>query len=154
MLTEGDVLITNLEISLMSIIEEANHQKGSLAHLVVDRDAAGNVNTGTFFVRNSHVGRQIMDRMSVIRTEYATDSKLLTWGCNGAIMVAMRDAEIKAEVTLLSSTRFNAYGNEWKPGMFIRHFAGASQKGVAIHEFVTAFPPSTWPGYDTAIMRP
>ena len=66
------------------------------------------------------------------------------------MIVALEEADTSPnkEVVLLNSLRFNAYKDEWRPGMFMRHFAGTSPKAPAILAFVAEFPPNKWPGYE------
>lgn len=181
MMTEGDVIITNLTVRVEDIIQEAvknylgKEQEGP--SLILNRDAAKNINTGTFFIRNSPLGRQVMDRVSVIRHEHAMDFKLKAWGANGAMMIALRDHFVRESAVILPSTLFNSYEIEWKPGHFIRHFAGEREfvldfsylwidrshprsaghqkdgmtKGQAMEKFVRNYPPRTFPGWSDEV---
>lgn len=147
MLTEGDVIITNLTVSIEEIVQKAQKAYGDREpHVILNIGKGGNINTGTYFIRNSPSGRLIMDRMSVIRTEYASDRRVTSWGANGAMMIAMLDKNLSAEAAFLPWQVFNAY-SEWKPGYFMRHFAGSYPKSPHMEEFVKRYPPEFWPGW-------
>lgn len=156
MATEGDVIITNLTTPLSTFVDEASAKLGRHAALIVNRDTFGNVNTGTFFVRRCEAGRRFLDRVSEVRYQNSTDKRVVAWGANGGIIVALEEADdsLSRDAVLLNSSRFNAYREEWQPGMFMRHFAAVKPKGPAILAFVADFPPYTWPGYDTALFVP
>lgn len=150
-MTEGDVLITNQSVTIADIVSLSASVLGREPSLILNRDAAHNINTGTYFVRNSPAGRAIMDRITAIRTEHAGDHKLINWGANGATMIALRDELVKAETVVMPSQLFNAYG-EWQPGDFARHFAGLQPKSQYIAEFVRSYPPTTWSGWDSQVI--
>lgn len=107
-------------------------------------------------MRRSEAGRRILDRVSEIRVQNSTDKRVVDWGANGGVIVALEEADtsLSADAVLLGSSRFNAYQAEWRPGMFVCHFAAIKPKGPAILAFVAEFPPETWPGYTTALFVP
>ncbi len=88
---EADVFITNLTVRLEDIVERATAQHNDTpADLIINRDAAGNINTGTGFLRCSQTSLDILHRLSEIRHEYSTDSKVIFWASNGATSTCAR----------------------------------------------------------------
>ena len=82
---EADVIITNLTVRLEDVVSRATALHGGTpADLIINRDAAGNINTGTGFFRCSQKSLDILHRLTEIRHEYATDPKLVLWASNGA----------------------------------------------------------------------
>jgi len=118
--SECDTLITNMNIKLEDII------KGEEKHFVITTDANG-INAGSFFIKNSIEGREILQDMfngiSIFRheQEYIIDSYFIS-------------CKHKNKMSLYPQKKFNSYihpwkdmfGNNgrWEEGDFIIHFPG------------------------------
>ena len=89
---EADAWITNLTVPLEQLVTAgaAARGDGAAPEMVIDRDAAGNLNTGTGLIRCSAAGLRMLQRMDEIRYSHANDRKLITWGANGAAVRALR----------------------------------------------------------------
>ena len=139
---EGDIIVTNYDFDLQRVFDLAGN-----ASLIINRDAAGNLNTGVFYVRTNDVGRSIIDTIASIRYSHSSDPKVKTWASNGATMIAFRNQTIVASAALVPNKLINTYPPNWAPGDFVVHFAGHYPKAPAVREFLARAPPSTWPGY-------
>ena len=139
---EGDVIITNHDFDLQSVFDIAGN-----ASFILNRDAAGNLNTGVFFVRSNAMGRSIVDTIASIRFSHKSDPKVVTWASNGATMIAYRNQTIASNTALVPNKLINAYPADWASGDFIVHFAGRYPKAPGFHEFLARAPPRMWPGY-------
>ena len=163
---EADAWITNLTVPLDDLIAAAAAARNAGAdtvEMVLTRDAATNLNTGTAMFRCSDTGLRMLRRLDEIRYSHANDRKLVAWGANGAAMVMHREPSFSKDMTLVPAKLMNAYplpdmaacdadtcaGVHWAPGDFIVHFAGHYPKTPSYRRFLERYPPATWPGYDT-----
>jgi hypothetical protein len=89
---EADAWITNLTVPLEQLVAAgaAARGDGAAPEMVINRDAAGNLNTGTGLIRCSAAGLRMLQRMDEIRYSHANDRKLVAWGANGAAVRALR----------------------------------------------------------------
>ena len=166
---EADVWITNLTVPLDDLVAAAAAARGDGAapELIVNRDAAGNLNTGTGLIRCSAAGLRMLERMDEIRYSHADDRKLLMWGANGAAMVMHHETQYAKDMTFVPAKLLNAYplpnmaacageacGDVyWSPGDFVVHFAGHVPKAPSYRRFLELYPPASWPGYDTTVVH-
>jgi len=162
---ESDAWMTNLTVPLDDLVAVAAAARtaGEPVEMVITRDAANNLNTGTGIIRCSETGLRMLRRLAEIRYSHANDRKLVAWGANGATMIMHREPQFAKDMTFVPAKLMNAYplpdmaacgadtckGVYWSPGDFIVHFAGHYPKEPSFRRFLDAYPPATWPGYDT-----
>ena len=87
---EADAWMTNLTVPLQQLVAAgaAARGDGAAPEMIINRDAAGNLNTGTGLIRCSAAGLRMLERMDEIRYSHANDRKLVMWGANGAAVRA------------------------------------------------------------------
>ena len=161
---ESDQFITNYDITLASIVEQAVVQSGKVPDIIVNRDVVGNINTGIMFIRCSEMGRKAMVRIRELQITHAHNRLVDQWDSNGCIMLLHKEIEFREVMVFLPPKVFNSYvyfdaekkvaacpahecaKGYWSPGDFLVHFAGRKQD---IEPFLQAFPASSWLGYQT-----
>ena len=79
---EGDVVITNHFFNLATVFDLAGN-----ASFVINRDTAGNLNTGVWYVRSTPLAQDILAFIATIRYSHKNDSRVRGWGFNGGTMV-------------------------------------------------------------------
>ena len=79
---EGDVVITNHLFNLATVFDLAGN-----ASFVINRDTAGNLNTGVWYVRSTPLAQDILAFIATIRYSHKDDSRVRGWGFNGGTMV-------------------------------------------------------------------
>lgn len=87
--------ITNYEISLESIVEQAIVKAGKIPDLIVNRDAAGNINTGIMFIRCSEMGRKAITKIRELQVSHAHHRLVDKWDSNGCIMLLHKEIEFR-----------------------------------------------------------
>ena len=92
---ESDQFITNYHISLESIVEQAIAKAGKIPDLIVNRDAAGNINTGIMFIRCSEMGRKAMTRIRELQISHAHNRLVDMWDSNGCVMLLHKEIEFR-----------------------------------------------------------
>lgn len=92
---ESDQFITNFEITFESIVAMAVKQSGKLPDIIVNRDAAGNINTGIMFIRCSERGRKAMTRIRELQVTHARHPLVDKWDSNGCTMLLHKELEFR-----------------------------------------------------------
>lgn len=87
--------ITNYQVSLESIVAQAITKAGKVPDLIVNRDAAGNINTGIMFIRCSEMGRKAMMRIRELQISHAHNRLVDMWDSNGCIMLLNKEIEFR-----------------------------------------------------------
>ena len=139
---ESDQFITNYDVTFESIVAQATAQHGKTPDLIVNRDAAGNINTGIMFIRCSEVGRKAMVRIRELQITHAHNRLVDQWDSNGCVMLLHKELEFRESMAFLPPKVFNSYAYRdtnqnivacpesecakgyWSPGDFLVHFAG------------------------------
>lgn len=82
---EGDVIITNHSFDLSTVFNLAGN-----ASFIINRDLAGNLNTGLYFVRSTPLAQDMMSFIASTRFSHKHDIRVKGWGFNGGTMVRLR----------------------------------------------------------------
>lgn len=83
---ESDTWITNQHILLENIVALANDSNPDFA-AIVNRDYAGNLNTGVAFIRCSHEGLVLMHALLQCKEQNRTHHLVKAWDHNGCMML-------------------------------------------------------------------
>jgi|APGre2960657444_1045066.scaffolds.fasta_scaffold18226_1 hypothetical protein len=144
--TEGDVWITNFTTTLESIVSDATRDAPQ-AHVVLNRDLLGNLNTGSGFVKCSQLGMQALREVLQASEAHAGDTYVQAWGDQGAFMLLAQDQKWAPHIAIAPQKAFNAYpvhvpdwtrfeeggpgdAHFWARGDFAIHFAGFYKGGL------------------------
>ena len=92
---EGDVIITNHLFNLATVFALAGN-----ASFVINRDAAGNLNTGMWYVRSTPLAQDMLAFIATIRYTHKADSRVRGWGFNGGTMVRGEAGDVRADAML------------------------------------------------------
>lgn len=87
--------ITNYDITFESIVAQAITQSGKLPDIIVNRDAAGNINTGIMFIRCSEMGRKAMVRIRELQVSHAHNRLVDMWDSNGCVMLLHKELQFR-----------------------------------------------------------
>ena len=68
---------------------------GKVPDLILNRDAAGNINTGIMFVRCSEMGRRAMRRIRELQISHAHNVLVDKWDSNGCIMLLHKEIDFR-----------------------------------------------------------
>ena len=119
--SDADAMVVNYDISLNRFFHDfLNSDKKMLTTL----DAAGNINTGNFLIRNSPWSFEFLGR--IWEQEQFTNHGW--WENMAFIHLLETDPEVRRQVTIVQNRQlpFNSYPhhNDYREGDFIVHFAG------------------------------
>ena len=78
-----------------SIVAQAIKQSGKMPDIIVNRDAAGNINTGIMFIRCSEGGRKAMNRIRELQVTHARHILVDKWDSNGCTMLLHKELEFR-----------------------------------------------------------
>ena len=161
---ESDQFITNYGVTLESLVSRVP----DYAHIILNRDGGGNINSGVAFIRGSDRSRQLLLR--ILSMKDSDHPMIKAFDHNGVFIVLCKQEPdlLKGPIFLLPAKLMNAYligmANRhepgqvrscnpgdcrslyWSTGDFIVHFAGSAAK-KAVPRFLELFPPSSWINY-------
>eukprot|EP00928_Gymnodinium_smaydae_P074204 TRINITY_DN57272_c0_g1_i1.p1 TRINITY_DN57272_c0_g1~~TRINITY_DN57272_c0_g1_i1.p1 ORF type:complete len:487 (-),score=48.87 TRINITY_DN57272_c0_g1_i1:370-1776(-) len=133
-----DAFFTNFEVSTQDLISTyAAPDNGNNVNFLVAEDPGG-INTGVFLVRNSQWSISFLE--NVVRSSFtvAWDQSMFFWeivrsALDMDLAKFAEDFTYPSQVRLIHQAHFNAFvppasvdwmAYEWRPGDFVRHFAG------------------------------
>jgi len=135
-----DAFFTDPQTSLADILATYGVAESVGPHFLVAEDPGG-INTGTLLVRRSDWSLQFLERVASSRFTVAWDQSMFFWEIlNPSLLPKVPDRSFVAtdyslppEVALVHQAHLNAFvppasndwsAHEWRPGDFVRHFAG------------------------------
>jgi len=135
-----DAFFTDFDTSIVDLLATHMAPMTSQApgdmHFLVAEDPGG-INTGVFLIRNSPWSMDFLERVSSSNFMVAWDQSMFFWhmvrGAFDIDLTQEQDFLYPSEIRLVHQAQFNAFvppasvdwmAYEWKPGDFVRHFAG------------------------------
>lgn len=135
-----DAFFTNEDVAIADVL--ATYGAAGLAgpHFLVAEDPGG-INTGTMLVRRSEWSLRFLERVAASELGVAWDQSMFFWEMLRPGVMELQDQagappedfRLPAEVALVHQAHLNAFvppasrdwsAYEWRPGDFVRHFAG------------------------------
>ena len=105
---ESDTWITNQHILLENIVALANDSNPDFA-AIVNRDYAGNLNTGVAFIRCSHEGLVLMHALLQCKEQNRTHHLVKAWDHNGCMMLLHGNPRYRDLIAFVPPKACNAY---------------------------------------------